>query len=190
MAAPELMLERPRRRRIALYVVIPIAVVVALFIGVLATSKPATDRLADSPLLGKLAPAIQGTTTGGKAFDIDTLRGEWVLVNFFATWCVPCRQEQPELVSFSRRHGQAGDATVISVAFSDTAENVQRFFDENDAAWPVIAADEGRIALDYGVAGVPESFLVDPEGYVQAKIIGGVTSLGLDRILARLQGTR
>ena len=66
--------------------------------------------------------------------------------------------------------------------------DVQKFFDANGSDWPVLAVDEGRIALDYGVSGVPESFLVDPAGYVRAKITGGVTSLGLDRILARLEG--
>jgi cytochrome c biogenesis protein CcmG/thiol:disulfide interchange protein DsbE len=188
VTAPEVQIRRPRRGRVALYIAIPVAVVVALLVGVLATSKPATDRLADSPLIGQVAPPIVGTTTGGSSFDIDDLRGQWVLVNFFATWCAPCRQEQPELVSFDQRHAQIGDASVISVAFSDTAENVQKFFTDNGASWPVIAADEGRIALDYGVSGVPESFLVDPNGYVRAKVTGGVTSLGLDRILSSLQG--
>jgi cytochrome c biogenesis protein CcmG/thiol:disulfide interchange protein DsbE len=177
-----------RKSKVARYVVIPIAIVAALLVGILATSKPATDRLADSPLLDQLAPPIEGTTTEGEAFDIDSLRGQWVLVNFFATWCVPCRQEQPELVSFSNRHGQIGDATVISVAFDDTAENVQQFFDEHGGEWPVIAANEGRIALDYGVSGVPESFLIDPDGYVRAKVTGGVTSAGLDRLLTDLSG--
>jgi cytochrome c biogenesis protein CcmG/thiol:disulfide interchange protein DsbE len=178
----------PRKRKVARYIVIPIALVAALLVGILATSKPATDRLADSPLLDQLAPPIEGTTTDGEAFDIDLLRGQWVLVNFFATWCVPCKQEQPELVSFSNRHGQIGDATVISVAFDDTADNVQQFFDEHGGDWPVIAANEGRIALDYGVSGVPESFLVDPGGHVRAKVTGGVTSAGLDRLLVDLSG--
>jgi cytochrome c biogenesis protein CcmG/thiol:disulfide interchange protein DsbE len=173
----------------ALYVVIPLAVVIALLVAVLATSKAATDRLADSPLVGQEAPAIAGTSTDGAAFDLATLRGQWVLVNFFATWCAPCRQEQPELVSFANRHEQIGDATVISVAFGDTAANVKAFFDANQAAWPVIAVDQGRIALDYGVSGVPESFLVGPDGVVRAKITGGVTSLGLDRILTKLEGS-
>jgi cytochrome c biogenesis protein CcmG/thiol:disulfide interchange protein DsbE len=172
---------------VALYAVMPVAVVVALLIGILATSEPATDRLSDSPLIGQLAPAIDGTTTDGEQFDIDDLRGRWVLVNFFATWCVPCRREHPELVSFAQRHDLAGDASVVTVAFDDSSANVQAFFADNGGDWPVITADEGRIALDYGVSGVPESFLVDQNGYVRAKITGGVTSSGLDRILAELE---
>lgn len=177
----------PRRRHGALAIAILIGVVLALFIGLLATRDPATDRQVSSPLLDRLAPEITGTTIDGEAFDLDDLRGEWVVVNFFATWCVPCRQEHPELLSFSRRHAQAGDAQVVSVVFGDEPDAVRAYFDENGGDWPVVIGDEGRVALDYGVAGVPESYLVDPEGFVRAKIVGGVTSDGLDRILAELE---
>jgi cytochrome c biogenesis protein CcmG/thiol:disulfide interchange protein DsbE len=178
----------PRTRRLAIGVAIPMAVVLALFIGLLATRKPATDRQIATPLLDKLAPVITGTTISGAAFDLDHLRGQWVVVNFFATWCVPCRQEHPELLSFSRRHAQAGDAEVVSVVFGDDADTVRTFFADNGGDWPVVLGDEGRVALDYGVAAVPESYLVDPEGFVRAKIVGGVTSDGLDRILAEVEG--
>lgn len=181
-------IEARRPRRTAPFVALAVGVVLLVFIGVLATRKAATDRVVSTPLLDKLAPAITGTTLAGDSFDLDRLRGEWVVVNFFATWCIPCRQEHPELVSFSRRHAQTGDASVVTVVFGDTADAVRAFFAEKGGDWPVVIGDEGRIALDYGVAGVPESFLVDPAGFVRAKIVGGVTSTGLDRILMQASG--
>ena len=131
-------------------------------------AKPATDRVVSTARSsGGRRRRSTATTLDGDSFDLDRLRGQWVVVNFFATWCVPCRQEHPELVSFHRRHTQAGDAAVVSVVFDDDHGEVQDFFDANGGTWPVVVGDEGQIALDYGVSGVPESFLVDPTGVVR-----------------------
>lgn len=173
----------PRRRRTALFVAVPVAVVVGLLIAALATRSPATDRRTASPLIGEPAPAIVGETLEGDRFDAGERQGRWLLVNFFASWCVPCRREHPELREFAAEHAEAGDAEVVSVVFGDEPSDARRFFDENGGDWPVVLDDDGRIALDYGVAGVPESYLVDPLGVVRVKITGGVTRDGLDELL-------
>lgn len=181
--------EPPRRRGPIFFVALGVAVVLAVFVAVLATREPSQDRTADSPLVGEVAPPVQGESlTTGDPFDLDSLRGQWVVVNFFATWCVPCRVEHPELLSFSRRHAQAGDASVVSVVFDDDADEVRQYFEDNDSTWPVIDGSGTGVILDYAVAQVPESFIVSPTGYVVAKVSGGVTSLGLDQLLERLSG--
>jgi cytochrome c biogenesis protein CcmG/thiol:disulfide interchange protein DsbE len=173
-----------RKRRTAVVVAVALGIVVALLVAVLATREPATDRQADSPLIGRAAPAIQGTDLSGAEFDLDDLRGQWVVVNFFATWCVPCRQEHPELVRFAEQHAEAGDASVVSVVFDDEPTQVQQYFDENGGTWPVVPGEGTGVILDYAVSGVPESFVIAPSGLVVAKVTGGVTAAGLDQIIA------
>jgi cytochrome c biogenesis protein CcmG, thiol:disulfide interchange protein DsbE len=172
---------RPRRRGPALIAAAVIGVLLVLLVVVLATRDPAQDRVGDSPLVGHVAPPLAGETLAGASFDLDRLRGQWVVVNFFATWCVPCQAEHPELVEFSERHAEAQDASVVSVVFDDEAEEVGRFFDRNGGEWPVV--DGEGIILDWAVAAVPESYLVSPGGVVVAKVTGGVTADGLDDLL-------
>ncbi|MEO0491835.1 MAG: TlpA disulfide reductase family protein [Actinomycetota bacterium] len=169
-----------RSSRTAVWIVLPIAVAFALLIVLLATGEPASERAANSTAVGRLAPLIEGEDLDGQWFDIDDHRGQWVVVNFFSTTCVPCIVEHPELVAFAEERAATGDALVVSVAFDDSSANVRDFFLENGGEWPVITRDTGSIAVDYGVTAVPESYLVAPSGVVAAKLIGGITKADLD----------
>lgn len=176
------------RGRLAFWIVLPVAVVMVLLLVLLATRDPASERAASSNLLGQLAPEVSGVTISGDEFSIDDQRGRWVVVNFFSTTCIPCIDEHPELVAFNEQHAISGDATVVSVAFDDSAENVARFFTENGGDWPVLVEDTGGIAVRYGVTGVPESYLVAPNGVVASKFIGGLRAADLDAEIERLLG--
>lgn len=173
-----------RRGRVIATALVVLALVLGL-VAVLATSEPAANRIASSPLVGEPAPAVVGTTLDGSEFDLADETGRWTLVNFFATWCAPCRQEHDDLVAFHERHEAIGDAGVVSVVFNDEISDARSFFEEFGAPFPVVTSDDGAIALDYGVAKVPESYLVAPDGTIVAKIIGGVTDEGLEDLLAR-----
>jgi len=177
----------PRRPvRVALLVALPIGLLLALFIVVLGTRKAAVDRTDSSPLIGKQAPAIVGTTLSGQQFDLGRESG-WVLVNFFASWCVPCREEHPELLAFQAEHAAKGDVTLVSVVFGDEPADVRRFFKENGGGWPVVLDKDGRDALEYSVAKVPETYLVAPDGTVVYRITSGVTRAGLDKLIAQAE---
>jgi cytochrome c biogenesis protein CcmG, thiol:disulfide interchange protein DsbE len=106
-------------------------------------------------------------------------------VNFFATWCVPCVKEHPELIAFTESHAD-DDVSVVSVSYGRDTE-VQEFFENNGGDWPVITDDDAQISLDFGVTGVPESYVISPDGVVVAKFTG-VTADGLDEIIARYSG--
>ncbi len=173
-----------RRTRRALWIAVGVAVPVAMLVVVLAVQPPAGTRQVKSPLVGKAAPAAAGTTIDGTQASLADLRGKWVVVNFFATWCVPCRLEHPDLVRFAEQHTTIGDAAVLGVVFGDNTQAVREFRDEEGGDWPMLTDPSGRTAIDFGVAGVPESFLVDPQGKVVAKIVGGIRAPDLDRLLA------
>lgn len=158
-------------------------VIVALLVVLLATRDPATERNSTSKLIGQRAPAVAGEVLLGEPFDIGAT-DRWVVVNFFATWCAPCVTEHPELVKFSTAHAKTGDARVISVVYSDDGGAVRRFFNERGGDWTVFDSDQGRTALDWGVAKVPESYLVAPTGIVVERFVSGVTQAQLDAAIA------
>ena len=173
-----------RHRRRAPWIAAGMLLPVVILVGVLATRAPATTRLADSPLLGRPAPVAPVTTLDGQPFRLANLRGRWVLVNFFATWCVPCRKEHPDLIRFHERHAAAGDASVVGVVYDDSTDAVRQFRDQEGGGWPMLQDPDGQVALDFGVRGVPESFLVTPGGIVAGRVVGGVRAAQLEDLLA------
>lgn len=170
--------------RAALVASAVIAVLVTLLVAVLATRDPSGERATQSPLIGELAPATAGITLDGEQVSIDDQRGRWVIVNFFASWCTPCRTEHPELLAFDAAHRAEGDAVLIGVTFDDRADDARDFFAERGGGWPVINDPENSIGVAYGVAQVPETFVIAPNGTVVQRFAGAVTRAELDELIA------
>lgn len=161
-----------------------VLLVMAALVALLATRPLATVTEVYTPLLGKPAPAIRGTTIAGGSFRLATYRGRWVVLNFFASWCPPCQQEEPNLVTFAYQNRGAGDAALIGVVYDDTTANALAFEKSAGATWPTVADPGGQIALRYGVRGPPETFLISPAGTVAAHLDGPLKVSDLDQYLA------
>jgi thiol-disulfide isomerase/thioredoxin len=105
-----------------------------------------------------------------------------VVVNFFATWCEPCRKEYPQLVRFASE--DAARAAVVGVVFEDPAGKPLAFHRGQGANWPIIGDPQGKIASKYEVTALPQSFVVNPRGDLAARIFGGVSVAKLEDVMA------
>jgi len=165
-------------RRVAPIVVAAIAVVIAgLFVLLLRADTDSTSS-ADSPLLGQPAPPSTGTYADGSAFDLSRRKGSWVVLNFFTHNCVPCIREHPELVAFDEQQDALGadGAELYSIVRDSTREQVAEFFDERGGDWPAVFDDDYEFVNDFGVALVPETWIIDPFGIVRGRFISEVTA--------------
>ncbi|HEV2361502.1 MAG TPA: TlpA disulfide reductase family protein, partial [Acidimicrobiales bacterium] len=117
-----------------------------------------------------------------------SFREEYVVVNFFASWCPPCQLEEPQLVQFAAEHGSGAKAgavraAIVGVVFGDSASNARSFDVSNRAGWPAVVDPGSAIALSYGVESPPETFVIAPGGRVVAKLDGSVTAAALDSVI-------
>ena len=128
----------------------------------------------DSPLIGRHAPAFAlRPVGGGDIVSLAALRGRPVVINFWATWCVPCYEENAVLMRAARAVGS--DAQFLGIIYEDEEARVRRFLQEQGSSYPSLLDDEGKTAIAYGVYGVPETFFVDAQGTIVAKYVGPVT---------------
>ena len=151
-------------------------VLLLAFLVVLAMAKPGNSESASSPLLGQPAPVVKSTTIGGGTFDLARRKGSCVVLNFFNSTCVPCRQEHPFLVDFANEQKSSDNPVELYTIVNDDSDGpVQAFFDTNGGDWPVVRDDDGAVSVAFGVAKVPESWVIDPNGFVRLRIMGALT---------------
>ena len=154
-----------RGRRVAPFVSLGAAVVLAALFIVLANSKSEKPDATSSFLLGRPAPAVVSTTLDGKAFDLSRRKGSWVVLNFFQSTCLPCKAEHPELVAFAAQQASIADgAELYTIVKDDSDAAVSKWFAVQGGSWPIVKDDNGSISTDFGVAQVPETWIIDPSG--------------------------
>ncbi len=120
-------------------------------------SKGEANIAVGDPAPDRVLPALEGDGQGS----IADYRGRWVLVNLWASWCDPCREEAPELERFSRRHP---DLTVLGINVQDNSDDALAFVGEHRLTYPQLRSVGDERSVAFGSTGVPENFLVDPSG--------------------------
>ncbi len=130
-------------------------------------------RRIPSPLVNRPAHDFATTDLDGKPISLAEQRGKWVLVNFWGSWCVSCVAEHPYLVELAKQTQPRTDFVIIGVDFRDTEQGARLFLARHGNPGYRQAFDPGqKIAIDWGVYGAPESYLVDPSGMIRIKQTG------------------
>jgi cytochrome c biogenesis protein CcmG/thiol:disulfide interchange protein DsbE len=152
----------------------------AVVLAVVLASRFGVDpALVDSPLIGKPAPLFDlEHLDGSGSTTLADLRGEIVVVNFFASWCLECRKEHPDLVAASDSFAGQG-VTFVQIGYQEEPETSLAYLEEagTSAATRYLADPGSRTAIAYGVFGIPETFFIDPDGVVVGKVIGEADAL-------------
>lgn len=134
---------------------------------------------------GAIAPPVAGRELLTQAnLSLRSMRGRYVIVDFFASWCGTCLSEEPQIEAFTFEHRNDPSVGFIGVDIDDSAANARAFLTRYGATWPAIADTSGQIAQSYGVANPPEMFLVDPKGRIVSSITEAVTARELDNWIA------
>ena len=142
-------------------------------------------RALPEELTGEIAPDFTLTSLEGYKVSLQDTRGGPVVINFWATWCVPCLQEHQHLMEAAKVYKSQG-VSFLGVLYGDTAEKAKIFNKKHGAAYPTLIDDGQRTNIDYGVSGVPETYVLDKDGRIVKKFAGPVIKADLDAILKGL----
>jgi cytochrome c biogenesis protein CcmG/thiol:disulfide interchange protein DsbE len=124
------------------------------------------------PEVGYKAPSFELTGLDNKAYSLKSLEGQPVVINFWASWCSPCRQEAPEFVQLYDEYQEKLEIYAINLTQNDRYGDVVDFVDEFQFVFPVLLDDKGEVANKYGIQAIPTTYFVNREGIIIDKIIG------------------
>jgi cytochrome c biogenesis protein CcmG/thiol:disulfide interchange protein DsbE len=167
------------------------AAMFAVLVAVFAVGLKHDPRLVPSALIDRPAPdfVLPGLDEGAEGLSRKDLRSGVTLVNFFASWCAPCREEHAQLMALARRPG----VTLDGIAYKDKPEDARRFLDTLGNPFRRIGLDRnGETAIDFGVYGVPETYIVDGSGHIRFRQVGPVTAADITQkilpVISRIAG--
>lgn len=176
----------PKRRPLLMALpLIGFAVVAALFWFKLGAGDPAKlpSALIGRPAPATALPALEGLTANGApvpGLDPARFMGRVSVVNVWASWCVPCHEEAPLFMTLA----QDKRIQIVGINYKDGADNARRFLGRYGNPFGIVGVDgNGRASIDWGVYGVPETFIVGRDGRISYKLVGGVTAANFDRVL-------
>ena len=128
-----------------------------------------------SPQIGRPAARFTLTTFAGTPISLESLRGRVVVVNFWASWCVPACYEEAPVLQQAWRDYQGRGLTLVGINIQDKDEEARKFMEQFGFTFPNAMDIGGKVAVDYGVYGVPETFFIDKKGRIRERKVGAVT---------------
>ena len=132
-------------------------------------------------------PAVTGTTLDGSTLDLAQYRGKPLVVNFWASWCLPCREEFPLFKERLEALGPTDGLQVVGVLYKDEPALARAFLDDFGAAWPSLTDPDGSIAAKYRVVAPPQTYFIDKDGVLRGIQIGGVRPEDFDTQYAKIR---
>jgi cytochrome c biogenesis protein CcmG/thiol:disulfide interchange protein DsbE len=170
-----------------LAVLVVIFLILALF-GYALFGHKETEKI--SPLVGNRAPDFTLKLTDGKKISLSDLRGKTVLLNFWASWCMPCREEAPVLEETWQKYKNK-DVVFLGVNIWDESSNADSYIEKFGGGYPQGTDSQEEIQVDYGIGGVPETFFISPTGIIMDKYNGALTEDAIDYYIqkAMMHGT-
>ena len=163
---------------------------VVLALSVVLALEVHTDPLTDSKkshLVGARAPSFDLPTLNGARVRSSELVGKTVIVNFWNSWCIPCRQEHPALVQFYREHASEPGFVMIGIVRDDTEAAIRSYVAAEGVPYTVAFDPGGKAALDFGTRGQPETYAIAPDGFIVASNWGPSSVANLDEMLRATQ---
>lgn len=154
-----------------------------------ATSSNQAQELTVGLEVGNLAPDFELQTLEGKSITLSSLKGKKVILNFWASWCPPCRQEMPDMEKFYKENNN-GEIEILAVNLTDAEKSrsdVPTFMNANSITFPVVLDEKGKVSQLYNVSSIPASFIIDSKGVIQKKLVGPMTYESMKSMLGAIK---
>lgn len=135
-------------------------------------SREGTDREKSKAIVGLDAPELTLKDATGRIYNLNEMKGSVVFINFWASWCAPCKEEMPSIQSLYNSFKDNGQFRMLTVLYNDDYQKAANYMKENNFQLPVFIDADGKTAKAYGVKGVPETYIIDKKGILREKVLG------------------
>lgn len=150
--------------------------------GVITNDGPATVAVMSRPA-SDFTQALYDPFNGQTEFQLSDYRGQTVVLNFWASWCPPCRDEAPVLEYVWRQYKDQ-DVVFVGIDIWDTERDARAYIREFNITFPNVIDSRGKVAVEYGLTGVPETYFITPDGMISRKVIGAISQAVLEESIA------